>query len=355
MIATANEAKAPGRQTSPESIATVKLYPAGNPKYREFSLWYFASLMLIWNVLGHTQLGFEQQWAAPVTALVTAIALQLLFEFLDARDKKREIRFLTSFRSFCLFVLPAAISGFAVGMLLYPNDNLWMFAFGSAVAIGSKLLFRLPGNNQHFLNPSNAGIAVTLLLFPDLVGAAPPYHFVENVQGVWNWLLPAIILGTGIFVHSRATGRLPLILAWLIAFAAQALVRSALFAAPPIVLLMPMTSTAFTIFTLYMVPDPGTTPINQRSQILFGAGVAIIYGTLQALHVSFGIFLALVLVSLIRGVALTVSHWQKCKSLKNNEPMTPVAAVSPARCSSSVRAASTSDLRCSEPAREARV
>ncbi len=298
------------------TIATANLYPGGKANNREFALCYFACLMLVWNIVGHTVLGFEQQWAAPVVSVGTAIALQLFYEVLDAHDKKKTPRFTSSIRALCLAILPAVISGFAVGMLLYPNENLWVFAFGSAVAIGSKLLFRLPGGNQHFLNPSNAGIAITLLLFPQ-VGAAPPYHFVENIYGVWNWLLPAIILGTGIFVHSLATGRLLLIVAWVVCFAGQALVRSILFAAPPVVMFMPMTSTAFTVFTLYMVPDPATTPIRRSSQVMFGAGVAIVYGVLQASHVSYGLFFALVFVSLIRG-AISVLQWKESKSLKAN-------------------------------------
>ena len=54
---------------------TVLFYPNKNPKLRLFALWYFTTLMIVWNVVGHTVLGFEQSWATPLTAIATAIAV----------------------------------------------------------------------------------------------------------------------------------------------------------------------------------------------------------------------------------------------------------------------------------------
>jgi hypothetical protein len=67
---------------------------------------------------------------------------------------------------------------------------------------------------------------------------------------------------------------------------------------------MPMTSAAFIIFTLYMIPDPATTPLNPSRQALFGFSVAIVYAILQVLHLVFGLFFALLAVCAIRGLAL---------------------------------------------------
>ena len=67
---------------------------------------------------------------------------------------------------------------------------------------------------------------------------------------------------------------------------------------------MPMTSAAFIVFTLYMVPDPATTPLKPWRQALFGLSVAIVYGVIQMLHLVFGLFFALVAVCAIRGLCL---------------------------------------------------
>jgi Na+-translocating ferredoxin:NAD+ oxidoreductase RnfD subunit len=273
-----------------------------------FALWYFASLLICWNILGHTVFGFEQSWAHLVVGLASGIIMQFLFESLDAWSKKRPPRFLSGFDSLMSFLPPGIIPGLACAMLIYPNERLMPVVFAVALSISSKMLFRAPvggGRTQHFFNPSNFGITLTLLLMP-WVGLAPAYHFTENVTGVWNWIIPGIILASGIIVHSLFTGRLPLCLAWTGGFVLQALMRSLLLGTSWIAPLVPMTSVAFVIFTLYMIPDPATTPINPRRQVAFGLAVAAVYGLLQLLHVVFGLFIALAIVSAVRGIGLHI-------------------------------------------------
>jgi enediyne biosynthesis protein E5 len=286
---------------TPSFNTTVLFYPNKNPKLRLLALWYFTALITVWNILGHTILGFEQSHAAPFVGVGTAIFLQFFLEWIDATAKNREVRWAGSWANFF-----NALPGFACSMLLYPNERLWPIAFASALSICSKVLFRAPvgeGRTQHIFNPSNIGISMTLLLFPQ-VGFAPPYHFTENLTTVWNWFLPVFILFTGLLIHGYFTGRLPLAAAWVIGFAMQGEIRSFIYGFPPIVPLMPMTSAAFIVFTLYMVPDPATTPLNPWRQVLFGFAVAMVYGLIQMLHLVFGLFFALITVCAIRGIAL---------------------------------------------------
>ncbi len=287
---------------------TILFYPNKNPNLRLFALWYFTILLIVWNILGHTVLGFEQSWASPLVAIGTAIAMHMLLEWIDARAKNRELRFAGSFSNFLNFLPAALIPGFACGMLLYPNERLWPIVFATALAIASKVLFRAPvgnGHYQHIFNPSNLGVALTLVLFPQ-VGFAPPYHFTENLTGGWSWLLPVVVLVTGIIIHGLFTGRLPLVGAWVLGFILQGIVRAKMFNTPAFVPLMPMTSAAFIVFTLYMVPDPATTPIKPARQALFGFSVAMVYGIIQVLHLVFGLFFALVAVCAIRGLSLHI-------------------------------------------------
>ncbi len=121
-----------------------------------------------------------------------------------------------------------------------------------------------------------------------------------------------IVLATGIIVHGLFTGRLPLVGAWIAGFILQALIRAKIFGAPFFVPLMPMTSAAFIIFTLYMIPDPATTPLKPARQALFGFSVAMVYAISQVLHLVFGLFFALIAVCAIRGLSLHVwAWWQK--------------------------------------------
>ncbi|HZR59110.1 MAG TPA: hypothetical protein VFA74_19745 [Terriglobales bacterium] len=270
----------------------------------------FAVAITVFNLLGHTVFGFEQSWAQPLAALITAYACELFVEWIDAITSARKPRFLGSLPRFIDCLLPAHITGLAVAMLLYSSDRLLPVMFAAAVAIASKATIRLTlsGRTRHILNPSNFGITVTLLLFP-WVGIAPPYHFTENLPATGSWVLPLIICASGTMVNLRFTRRMPLILAWVIGFFIQAIVRSLLFGTPIIAALNPMTGVAFILFTFYMITDPATSPFGTQGQIMFGFAVAACYGLLVYVHVVFGMFFALTTVSGVRGVVLCMQNF----------------------------------------------
>jgi hypothetical protein len=271
--------------------------------FRLAALWRFAIAISFLNILGHFYLGFEQSWAQPLVGLATAYLLEFGLETLSAWGDRRPLRFTGGWANLLSFILPAHITGLAVPMLLYTNDQLWPIAMATAIAVGSKYIFRvrMGPRTQHVLNPSNTGIAVTLFIFP-WVGIAPPYHFVENVSGLWDWALPVIIIISGSYLNAGFTKRMPLILGWLGGFFLQAVIRSLILGTTPLIsALLPMTGLAFVLFTFYMVSDPATTPFSPKTQVFFGAAVAATYGLLVTMHVVFGIFFALIIVCTVRG------------------------------------------------------
>lgn len=291
-------------------FATLNFYPNRNPRLRLFALWYFCSLLVLWNVAGQLILGFEQSNLQPIAAVLAAIAISMTLEWLDAKKTERRPRWMGSWANFLNYLPACIIPGLACSMLTYSNERLAPLLFAVAVSISSKYLLRAPvgnGQMQHIFNPSNIGITMTLLLLPD-VGLAPPYQFTENLTGMWHWILPMAILGTGAFIHAKFTGRVPLVLAWVAGFVLQGLIRIAVFDLPLAVPFVPMTSAGFTIFSLYMIPDPATTPLRRSGQISFGLAVAGIYGVLLVQHVVYGLFIALMLTSASRGVGLYAMH-----------------------------------------------
>lgn len=270
----------------------------------------FAAAITLLNILGHLFFGFEESLAQVCAALTAAYGMELLLESVSAWLEKRRPVFMEGFSGCIHFLLPAHISAMAISMLLYGSDRIAPFAFAAAVAIGSKALFRAPVGKgmRHVLNPSNTGIATTLLLFP-AIGISPPYHFTENLSGIGDWLLPAVIILTGTFLNARFTSRIPLIVGWLGGFVIQAVVRSAVFGVEPVPALLPMSGMAFILFTFYMVTDPATTPDKPVAQFLFGASVAAMYCLLVSLHIVFGLFFALFAVCIMRGIGLWVTHF----------------------------------------------
>ena len=78
-----------------------------------------------------------------------------------------------------------------------------------------------------------------------------------------------------------------------------------------------MTSAAFMVFTLYMIPDPATTPVKPLRQALFAIAIAAVYGVLLVEHVVYGLFIALAIVSAMRGVGLYA--WAAWQSIRANQ------------------------------------
>src|SRR5262249_1897343 len=265
----------------------------------------FAVALTVFNLLGHTVLGFEQSIAQPLVSILASYAMELLLETIDARVTGRRPYYTGGPRNFVDFLLSAHITGLAVAMLLYTNDGLWRVVFAAMLAVGAKSLFRLRvgGGLRHFYNPSNLGISVALLVFP-WIGIAPPYHFTEKLYGAWEFILPGLIIISGTMLNARFTRKLPLIGSWLACFVIQAAIRSVLFETPFSAALVPVTGLGFSTHTFCVVAGPGTTSSSTGGQIACGAGVAATYGILMASHAVFGLFFALTIVCTGRGLAL---------------------------------------------------
>ncbi|WP_335936594.1 enediyne biosynthesis protein [Streptomyces sp. PTD5-9] len=289
----------------------------------------FAISISVLNVFGYTVLGFEQPWLWPFIALITAYTLEISLEAISAHFEGRTARFRGNGRRGLIeFLFPAHITALAVNMLTYVNDKVWVMVFGVIVAVGAKWVLRAPvrGRMRHYMNPSNFGIAVILVLFP-WASIAPPYHFTEYVDGPIDWLVPAIILTLGTMLNAKLTNRMWLIGAWVIGYALQAVVRGILFDTSIPAALGMMTGVAFVLFTNYMVTDPGTSPSKPVAQVAFGGGVAAAYGVLTAVHIAYGIFFATAIVCLIRGGY----HWAVHFNAKRTAAAKASVSVAPAQ------------------------
>ena len=300
----------------PLSSAQLKLDPWYSSK-RLGGLSRFAIAITVLNILGHTYLGFEQSWATPFVVLITAYAFEFLFETIDATISRRKLRFRgCGMVGIIRFLLPAHVSALAIGMLLFSPSGLGPIIFAVVLAVGSKYMFRIHWTQEfngqlqsrHFLNPSNFAITATLLLFYETVGIAPPYMFTANTSGLFDWVFPLVIVTLGSYLNIKATGRITLIVSWLLAFLIQAVLRSVYHDAPILSGLMPMTGFAFLLFTFYMITDPATTPTEKPMQVLFGTSVALGYAVFMELNLVFGLFYSLTLVSILRAAFIATKQ-----------------------------------------------
>jgi hypothetical protein len=302
----------PNGKAGPNSSAPAgKAAPPRHDPKVVMALRNFAMSITVFNIIGYTLLGFEQPWIWPFVALATGYTVEIGLEWIAAKLDGRMPRFMgNGKRGMIEFLYPAHITSLAMNMLIYVNDQIWTLIFGVVVAVGAKWVLRAPvrGRMRHYMNPSNFGITVILLVFP-WASIAPPYHFTEHVSSWVDWLIPGIIIVGGTMINGKLTGRMPLILGWVSIFALQAIVRGLLFDTSISAALGMMTGVAFVLFTNYMITDPGTSPSKPAAQFAFGGGVALLYGVLMVAHVAYGIFLATAIVCLIRGMFLWGLHY----------------------------------------------
>lgn len=298
--------KPEGSQSAPENQLGGKPGKAKrtfDPRY--LALRNFAISISVFNVLGYTVLGFEQPWLWPILSILAAYLSEIGFEILSAWAEQRSPRFTgRGPRGVLEFLLPAHITGLAVNMLLYANNQFWPVLFGVVVAVVQKHVLQAPiaGRMRHFMNPSNFGIVMVLLLFSTRVAISPPYMFTEWAGTFFKLLIPMVILGAGTLINATLTKRIPLIVGWAGGFVIQALVRHWIWGVQLNTALGVMTGVAFVLFTNYMITDPGTTPVKPRPQFIFGSSVAVVYGVLLLMNVVYTLFFATVIVCAFRGL-----------------------------------------------------
>jgi len=292
----------------------------------------FAISITVFNIVGYTVLGFEQPWIYPFIALLTGYTTEIVLEILGARGENRPPRFAgNGAKGMMEFLFPAHITSLALNMLIYVNDRWWVMVFGVFIAVSAKWVLKAPvkGRFRHYMNPSNFGLAMMLVLFPAWLSIAPPYHFSEYIGDFWSWFIVAVILISGTILNAMLTNRMYLIAGWLSFFALQAFVRGWLFGTSIPAALAMATGIAFVLYTNYMVTDPGTSPSKPWSQFAFGAGIATAYAFLMVAHIAYGLFFATAAVCAIRGGFLWGLHFVNKAKAKAEQAKTVLATVTP--------------------------
>ncbi|HEU4391103.1 MAG TPA: enediyne biosynthesis protein UnbU [Blastocatellia bacterium] len=265
-----------------------------------------ASLATVFTILGHTVFGFEQPLSQLVVALVTGYSCALFFEWVDARASGCTPGFMGGgIKKAVDFLLSAHMTSITLSFLLYFNQRLWIMAFTVALAIGSKHVLRVRGPNgrlQHFMNPSNFAIAAVLIAYQ--WSGVLPWSFSTSIHGVFDLLVPLVIVGLGMRLNLLFTGRIPTVLAWLGTFILLAAGRAWLQHTAVAAELVVLTGIPLVLFTFYMITDPQTSPSRLRSQIFFGGGIALGYSVFLMLHVQYTMFYSVTAVCALRGIWL---------------------------------------------------
>jgi enediyne biosynthesis protein E5 len=228
----------------------------------------FITLILI---VGHLSYGILESYWRTALAIVTAIAVELIFGRLVSGKWPHPAS--------------AYITGISVGILVR-SPAYWPYVVCSFLSIASKYVLRLRG--RHLWNPSNFGISVMVLIVP----AAMATLSIQWGNAVWPmlviWVLGSIIIWRVRRFHICAT--------YVLSFLAFALLRSWITGNPWLSEVAPLTGPMYQLFTFFMVTDPKTTVRSKRGQILVVFLVALVEMILRLMQSIYAPFYALFLV-----------------------------------------------------------
>ena len=312
---------------NPAAPAAAPAAPAkkrGNSDPRYLALRNFAISISVFNTFGYTLLGFEQPWLWPFIAVAFGYGVELTFEVISAWAQRRPRRFAgNGVRGLYEFLLPAHITALACNMLLYAGNQIWPVLFGVACGVTGKHALQAPiaGRMRHFMNPSNFGIAMTLVFFGSWASIAPPYEFTEKANTFFRVLIIVIIATAGTVINALLTKKTLLIVGWMGGFFIQGALRHWIWHVSLFNAWGVMTGVAFILFSNYMISDPGTTPSRPRNGFMFGASVAMVYGVLMVFNVVYTLFFATAITCLLRGAGWWIAHLIAKSKTKNTTPL----------------------------------
>lgn len=163
------------------------------------------------------------------------------------------------------------------------SEDLIIYFFAWLLAIVWKNVFKI--NWRHFMNPSNMGVFITLVLFPQ-------YAWINTLQW-WNyswelsisyiiWLILVLLLGLFISNRVKKHFKFDYILTIVLPFL---LLHSILFFIIPFYEnlsgYLEFFSISFLIFTFFMLTDPKTVPKNSYSRFLYVISIVLSFYILQ--------------------------------------------------------------------------
>ena len=215
----------------------------------------FAAIMTSYAVMGTMWTGFNRRPSQILLIVVLGCGLDMGLHYV-LRGRR------------LLFPLSAYISSLSLGLLLNYAHDYVVLALPVFLAIGSKYVFM--HNGRHVINPSLFGVAVTLLLFGDLITTAPAY------QWGGTWAVSAFIVTAALALFLFRVGRGWLVGTFLVSYALQTALRAYVMRhhIPAEMLFFgTLSSPPFYLFVFFMLTDPKTSPSSRRGQI--GLALAI--------------------------------------------------------------------------------
>lgn len=200
---------------------------------------------------------FFANFVLVLTALFFTVCFDLLFTYI--RRKK-------------LFVPFAAIvSGLIIGMLVDSSASWYELTFIAIFAMGIKNFLRI--TNRHLVNPAASGLVLGSIFFHQHV-AWWAVSFQNITQFTLSHGIAFLLLLFPLFVSGYTLHRYVTSLSFLILYALGIPLIAASFSLQSIASMLVDPTVVF--FAIVMLPEPMTSPVNKKRQLLYGLCVAVL-------------------------------------------------------------------------------
>lgn len=204
-------------------------------------------------------------WLHPVARslylLITSLGCVILFDLLFTFIRRR-----------MLFGPIAAIAtGLIIALIIDPNANWYQIAVVSGIAMGTKNFIRV--SNRHIFNPAAIGLFVGGIIFSQYVSWwGVSFQSITRVT-IQNLVLFLILLSPAV-VSAYRMRRIYSIAAFILTYTVFSQIFTFTLSLSSVISRVFDPSVLF--FSLVMLPEPMTSPINPKRQILYGVAVASI-------------------------------------------------------------------------------
>ncbi len=214
-------------------------------------------ILLIYNILGMTVLGFNRSWSQVLLTISSCILLHIFYDVIFNKKFYFPTSALTTSLGLCILV------NYGHSMV-YPLVPVFF-------AISSKFFFNFRG--RHTFNPAMMGVALSLLIASEFISSSPAYQ--------WNGLgsMALVIVMSALLFFMPKINRGWLVGTFLLVFTLQIILRSLLirhYLPFSTLFFGTITSPSFFLFTFFMITDPMTSPSDKNQQIIVGASLAIL-------------------------------------------------------------------------------
>ena len=184
--------------------------------------------------------------------ILTALGLTVFFDLLFTYIRKK-----------ILFIPYAAIvTGLIIGLIIDPQSSWYQVAVSAALAMATKNFLRISG--KHIFNPAAAGLMIGGIIFSQSVS-----WWGVSFQNILQFNLQNTILLLILLLPSLISGIRMRRIFNSVTFLISNMILSNL---TTTTLLDPTTI----FFAIVMLPEPMTTPVKIKNQILFGLSVAVL-------------------------------------------------------------------------------